>query len=108
MVVHLLLTGELGSDLNELCSAFNAFQKLELLDLRGNVANSEKYAIVTPVVTLRQPISFCVSVADNRLGCHAATQLTCVLPDNCRLRVITCKWYWEVECVCVCVCVMTR
>ena len=41
MVAHLPLTGELGSDLAELCSAFKAFQKLELLDLRGNVANSE-------------------------------------------------------------------
>ena len=41
MVAHLPLTGDLGSDLTELCSAFKAFQKLEFVDLRGNMANSE-------------------------------------------------------------------
>ena len=80
MVAHLPLTGELGSDLTELCKAIKAFQKLRLLDLRGNVTNSEKYAIVTPVVTLHQPMSFRVSVADNGLGGRAATQLARVLP----------------------------
>merc|ERR1712032_1016477 len=43
----------------ELCSAFKAFQKLTLLDLR-----------------------------DNGLKVRAATHLACVIPDNCRLRVV--------------------
>ena len=98
MVAHLPLTGELGWDLAELCSAFNAFRKLELLDLRGNMANSGSGEVSSP---LHKPISLFVPVADNGLGVRAATQLARVLPDNCRLRVIKCKWYSGVVLVCV-------
>ena len=45
---------------------------------------------------LHKPMSLCVFVTDNGLGVRAATQLARVLPDNCRLRVITCKWCSEV------------
>ena len=52
MIAHLPLTGELDSDLTELCNAFKAFQKLTLLDLRGNMANSEYCLTINPTVKL--------------------------------------------------------
>ena len=96
MVAHLPSTGDLGSDLTELCTAFKAFQKLELLDLRGNMANSEYCGIAAYVVTLCISQCHSVSVADNNLSVRAATQLARVLPIKCRLRVVKCKWCSEV------------
>ena len=91
MVAQLPLTGDLGSNLTELYSAFKAFQKLKLLDLRGDIANSEYCDNKSNGKSLHKPMSLCVPVADNGLGVRAATHLARVLPDNCRLRVIKCK-----------------
>ena len=107
MVAHSPLTGELGSDLTEVCSVFKTFRKLRLLDLRGNMATSEYCSIINPTVTLCINQCHSVSVADNGLGVSAATHLDRVLPDNCRLRVIKCKQCSGAVLVCVLVCMMT-